>query len=119
DGASHARLRADDERPLALDLALRLPLDPEVTVADVLAVEARMRIDHRLVAAIIAARELASWLCHIHLTRQAIRIQVPDDILAREAVRLRFTLRSEDHALLTSSGTAPATVWARSVACSS
>ena len=116
DGALRAGLRADDQGSLALDLALRLAFDAEVAVADVLAVEARMGIDHRLVAPITATRELASWLCHISLTRQAIRIQVPDDVL-RERLS-GFVSRFDPKTMLASSGTAPATAWARSVACS-
>jgi len=58
DRATHLRLRADDQRPLALDLALRLALDPQISVGHVLAVEARVRINDALVAALVAA-ELA------------------------------------------------------------
>jgi hypothetical protein len=55
DTAPHASLGADDQRSLALDLALGLALDPQVAVGDILAVEASMGIDDALVAGVIAA----------------------------------------------------------------
>src|SRR5688572_25853847 len=59
DRAADAGLRADDQGSLAFELTLRLALDPQVAVADGLPVEAGMGIDDALVAALIAAGELA------------------------------------------------------------
>src|SRR5687768_5771512 len=59
DRAAHAGLRADDQGPLALDLALCLALDAQVAVAYVLSVEAGVRVDDRLVAAIRRSGKLA------------------------------------------------------------
>jgi hypothetical protein len=59
DRAAHAGLRADDQRPLALDLALCLSLDAQIAVAYVLSIEAGVRVDDRLVAAIRRSGKLA------------------------------------------------------------
>jgi hypothetical protein len=117
DGAADTGLRADDQRSLALDLALRLPLDAQVAVAHVLAVEPGVRVDDALIAGIAAAAVRLVWRRrHVDLTAEIVWIQVADDVLAREGVRLLVTLRSEDHDWGSSSSTA-ATARARRRVC--
>ena len=55
DRAADASLRADDQRSLAFDFALCLALDPQVAVADVLAVEAGVRVDDVFIAPIVSS----------------------------------------------------------------
>src|SRR5688500_7852977 len=59
DRAPNAGLRADDQRPLALGLALCLALDAQIAVADVLSIETGVRVDDRLVATIRCSGEFA------------------------------------------------------------
>src|SRR4029077_6010228 len=99
DRAANLGLRADDQRARAFDLTARLALDPQVAVADVLAVETGVRIDDALVARILAT-ELHRIGRHLCLIGKAIRIQVADDVLAGAGVGLAVSLGSEDHSWL-------------------